>query len=169
MDPLQWMGAVRMKFQILIKTSQWSTQHWLCVNNVLWINVFWLLYHNIACSSENVWIRREMCACQTPLTSQNRSKQIFCWILMWEVNGMDVFTEWSIVIDYGLFCFVFCPEERFKFKCLNHDGFVYFINTQLFTSQDVYWWSRVDYCYFFISCLDSFWRHPFKWCNATFL
>ncbi len=38
-------------------------------------------------------------------------------------------------------------------------------------------WSCVDYCDVFISCLDSFWRHPFtaedplvsKWCNATFL
>ncbi len=38
-------------------------------------------------------------------------------------------------------------------------------------------WSGVDYCNVFISCLDSFWRHPFttdeplvsKWCNATLL
>ncbi len=35
----------------------------------------------------------------------------------------------------------------------------------------------VDYCDVFISCLDSFWRHPFtaedplksKWCDAKFL
>ncbi len=38
-------------------------------------------------------------------------------------------------------------------------------------------WGDVDYCDVIISCLDSFWRHPFtavdpllsKWCNATFL
>ncbi len=38
-------------------------------------------------------------------------------------------------------------------------------------------WSGVDNCDVFISCLDSFWRHPFtaedplvsKWCNDTFL
>ncbi len=38
-------------------------------------------------------------------------------------------------------------------------------------------WSGVDDCDVFISCLNSFWRHPFtaedplmsKWWNATFL
>ncbi len=38
-------------------------------------------------------------------------------------------------------------------------------------------WGGVDYCDVIISCLDSFWRHPFtaedpllsKWRNATFL
>ncbi len=38
-------------------------------------------------------------------------------------------------------------------------------------------WGDVDYCDAIISCLDSFWRHPFtavdplliKWRNATFL
>ncbi len=38
-------------------------------------------------------------------------------------------------------------------------------------------WGDVDYCDAIISCLDSFWRHPFtavdpllsKWRNATFI
>ncbi len=56
-------------------------------------------------------------------------------------------------------------------------------NTQLFTSQDVNWWSGVVWitcgllwCFYQLFGL-SFWRHPFtaedplvsKWCNDTFL
>ncbi len=59
---------------------------------------------------------------------------------------------------------------------------LFFTNMQLFTSQDVNWrtgvvWITCVLLWCFISCLDSFWRHPFtaedplmsKWCNATFL
>ncbi len=56
---------------------------------------------------------------------------------------------------------------------------LFITNTQLFASQyidGVMWINLVD-CDVFISCLDSFWRHPFtaedplvsKWCNAKFL
>ncbi len=52
---------------------------------------------------------------------------------------------------------------------------LFLTNTQLLSSQDVNWWSGVDYCDVFIRL--SFWRHPFtaersllrQWCNATFL
>ncbi len=37
-----------------------------------------------------------------------------------------------------------------------------FLQTHIFSSQDIMMdWSGVDYCDVFISCLDSFWRHPF--------
>ncbi len=40
--------------------------------------------------------------------------------------------------------------------------YIIITNKQLFTSQDVKIWTGVvDYCDVFISCLDSFWRHPF--------
>ncbi len=50
-------------------------------------------------------------------------------------------------------------------------------NMQLFTSQDIIWCTGVVWITdAFISCLDSFWRHPFtaedplvsKWCNAKY-
>ncbi len=55
-----------------------------------------------------------------------------------------------------------------------------FTNTQLFTSQDVTWWTGVmwNIVMFFYQLFGlSFWRHPFtaedllmsKWCNAKFL
>ncbi len=61
---------------------------------------------------------------------------------------------------------------------LKHYVFVSYKNTDFrFTRHWLMDWSCVDYCDVFISCLDSFWRHPFtpedplvsKWCNATFL
>ncbi len=50
-------------------------------------------------------------------------------------------------------------------------------NTQLFTSQDINWWTRVIVWCFYQLFELSFWRHPFtaedplvsKWCNAKFL
>ncbi len=56
--------------------------------------------------------------------------------------------------------------------------FILFItSSQIFVSQDVTRWTEiVCIVMVFISCLDSFWRHPFtaedplvsKWFNATF-
>ncbi len=60
---------------------------------------------------------------------------------------------------------------------------LFLTNTQLFTSQDINWWTGVLWitcgllwCFYQLFGL-SFWRHPFtaedplvsKWCNATFL
>ncbi len=60
---------------------------------------------------------------------------------------------------------------------------LFLTNTQLLSSQDVNWWTRVVWitcgllwCFYQLFGL-SFWRHPFtaehplvsKWCNATFL
>ncbi len=53
----------------------------------------------------------------------------------------------------------------------------FFLQSCSFSLHKMRDWSRVDYCDVFISCLDSFWRHPFtaedplvskRW-NATFL
>ncbi len=39
---------------------------------------------------------------------------------------------------------------------------MYLVCMQLFTSQDINWWSGVDYCDFFYQLFGlSFWRHPF--------
>ncbi len=82
-------------------------------------------------------------------------------------------------MDYGL---AFWPEVLFKVKnILMMDLFL--TNTQLFSSQDVNWWTGVVWftcgslwCFYQLFGL-SFWRHPFsaehtlvsKWWNATFL
>ncbi len=59
---------------------------------------------------------------------------------------------------------------------------LFLTNMQLFTSQDIYWWTGVMWincgllwCFYQLFGL-SFWRHPFtaedplvsKWCNATY-
>ncbi len=74
---------------------------------------------------------------------------------------------------YVLWTCISAGSDCLKLKCL--DGFVSF-KQQFFISQDINWWTGVDYCDVFISCLDSFWRHPFtaehpllsKRYNATF-
>ncbi len=72
--------------------------------------------------------------------------------------------------------------KKQRFQCLNY-AFVSYKRTQLFTSQDVSWWTGVLWisgvllwCFYQLFGL-SFWRHPFtavdplvsKWCNAKFL
>ncbi len=53
---------------------------------------------------------------------------------------------------------------------------LFITNMQIFTSQDINWWT-VDYLAIIVMFGLSFWRHPFtaedplmsKWYNATFL
>ncbi len=77
-----------------------------------------------------------------------------------------------------------CRRDNFCYwrKCYGLWTGILIVNNSL--KWKMSWWIYyklfrllVDYCDVFISCLDSFWRHPFtaeeplvsKWCNATFL
>ncbi len=108
---------------------------------------------------------------------QNSSKQICWWILMREDNR-----GWTFSLEEVLLWIMeyFGQKQGLKLKQYN-DGFL--TNMQLFTSQDVNWWTGVVWitcgllwCFYQLFGL-SFWRHPFtlkdplvsKWCNATFL
>ncbi len=69
---------------------------------------------NIPFSSEKsnlVWIRRKICTDQPQFTSQNSSKQISWWILIWEDNRRWTFSlEEAIlwIMDTGIvYCYVF--------------------------------------------------------------
>ncbi len=93
---------------------------------------------------------------------------------------MDFLAGGSIIMDYRLM--FFGQKQWFEVKnILMTDLFL--TNTQLFTSQDVNWWTGVVWitsgllwCFYQMFGL-SFWRHPFtaedpllsKWWNATFL
>ncbi len=80
---------------------------------------------------------------------------------------------------YGLWTYILIIflNQWFKVKRLNN-GFISYKQAAFhFHLIDSSCRLLVDYCNVFISCLDSFWRHPFtaedplvsKWWNATFL
>jgi len=102
-----------------------------------------------------VWIRREICTDQTSFTSKSCSIQI-CWE-GFEVRGRqgtDVSLEeallWIVDAYFG---------QKWQFNLKNVPIMdLFLIIMQLFTSQDVNWWTGVvwmDYCDVIISCLDS--------------
>ncbi len=79
---------------------------------------------------------------------------------------------------YELWTRILARSDGLKLKHL--DGFVSY--KQLFTSQDVDWWTGVVWITCLLWCFYqlfglSFWRHPFtaedplvsKWCNAEFI
>ncbi len=111
-----------------------------------------------------VWIRREICTDQAQFTSktvQNGSTLIFWWILMWETTADWPF-HWRTCY-YGLWTHILARSNGLKY--LNDKLFLR--NTQLFTSQDVNWWTEVVWvtwgllwCFYQLFGL-SFWRHPF--------
>ncbi len=73
---------------------------------------------------------------------------------------MDFFTGGSLIIDYWL--------KSVLMKNL------FLSNMQLFTSQDINWWSGVDYVWIIVmfrSHSDGTHSHPLvsKWCKSTFL
>ncbi len=54
----------------------------------------------------------------------------------------------------------------------------FLLQAYIFSLHDINWWTEVVWItVMLISCLDSFWRHPFtaedasvsRWCNAAFL
>ncbi len=120
MDALQWMGAVRMRVQTADKNitimhttpvhqlPSWEDKSWnksiiktlLNLNCCIWLQYEFSLLYN-AFASEKVWIRREICTDQAAFTSQNRSKQICVWILMWETTEDGLF-HWKQYETYGL-------------------------------------------------------------------
>ncbi len=119
------------------------------------------IIHNIAFSGENslVWIRREICTDQALFTTTGDG--LFHWRKCY----------------YAL-----CKLKLFKIKNVLMDLFL--TNMQLFTSQDINWWTGVVWitcgllwCFYQLFYQLSFWRHPFtaedpllsNWCNATFL
>ncbi len=90
-------------------------------------------------------------------------------------------SSFMCIQDDGIFAFGTKKAERNI--CKEAGWWICFLQTRSFslhkTVTDGLEWCGllVDYCDVFISCLDSFWRHPFtaedplvsKWCNATFL
>ncbi len=92
-------------------------------------------------SSHLIWIWKEICRDQalfTSETSQNSPKQIHWWILMWQDNRV-----WTFLLEEALLWII--------------DSYNLYTNMQLFTLQDISWWTGllVDYCDVFISCLIS--------------
>ncbi len=92
-------------------------------------------------------------------------------------QDMDLFTEESVIMENGL---IFHISYLIFKNVLMMDMFL--TNTQLLASQDINWWTGVEWItcgllwYFYQLFGLSFWRHPFtaedplvsKWCNATF-
>ncbi len=134
--------------------------------------------HYIAFSSEKVVCLNQ----ERNMHSQNNSKQICGWILMWETTGNGLF-HWR-KFYYGLWTHILARSQKvkvLKLKRLN-DGFVSY-KRAAFASQYVNWWTGgvwitcgLLWCFYQLFGL-SFWRHPFtaehsllsKWCNNKFL
>ncbi len=99
-----------------------------------------------------------------PFTSQNSSKQICGWILMWDTTG-DALFHWRTCY-YGLWT-----------QCILVKNVLMMDLFQRLSSPDVNWWTGVVWitCDVFIRL--SFWRHPFTaehpllrhWCRDAFL
>ncbi len=80
-----------------------------------------------------VWIRREICTNQALFTSQNSSKQICVWILLWDTTEDGLFTGRSVKMDS-----YFSQKHQFDVKnVLMLDLF------HLLSSPDVNWWTGV--------------------------
>ncbi len=76
-------------------------------------------------------------------TVQNSSKQICLW-LMWEEQGMDLYTGWSVIVDYGGILVI----KFFKVFLTNR----FLLDQPLMNRLESLF---VDYCDVFISCLDT--------------
>ncbi len=142
MDPLQWMGAVRMRVQtadenITIITSNphnsslsfsvlWSNKLHVFKNIIKTFLTLLLLakirdFHNIAPEKKsshlnlerNMHIPRAIYKWKQSKTVLNKHVGWF-----WGQQGMDFFTGGSIIMDYG---HIFWPwSDSLKLKCLNN-------------------------------------------------
>ncbi len=97
----------------------------------------------------------------SPVLSHIKIQPLICLELFWLESGD--FSQDSEEITFPLETTLWIMDSYFSqkqwFEVKTTDLFL--TNTQLLSSRDVNWWSGVDYCDVFISCLDSFWRHPF--------
>ncbi len=131
----------------------------------IWRNV--ALHHLLSNGSsavngcrQNESPNREICTDQASFTIQNSSKQICVWILKREDNS-----GWPSSLEELLWIMDWILVYRWNVLM---DLFL--ANTQLWLE----WCGLLDV---FISCLDSFWRHPFTaehpllrhWRSDTFL
>ncbi len=113
-------------------------------------------------------------------TVQNCSKQVW-WSLVWWTTW-DVFFSLEQALLWIMDSYF---DQKWWFEIKNILIMDLFPQTskQLFTSQDIVWWTGVVWItcgllwWFYQLFGLSFWRHPFtaedplvnKWCNATFL
>ncbi len=159
----------------LEKISITSLAHqWILFSE--WVPSGWeFCIHNTAFSSEKV-ISPESGEKSAQIKHSLQVKTVLNKYLggFWcERTTSDFFIGGSVIMDYGL---VFWPEAVvWSFNVLMMDLFL--TNTQLFTSQDVNWWTGLEWCgllWCFYQLFGlSFWRHPFtaedplmsKWCK----
>ncbi len=82
---------------------------------------FWIKYKSIIRFLQwkcvLIWIRREICSDQAPFKSQNSSKQIRGWILMWETTGDGIF-HWKMHY-YGLWTLILAKSDGLKQESSN--------------------------------------------------
>ncbi len=145
LDHLQWMGAVRMRV--------------------------WLKHHNNphhSSPSVNVLWSQKLCVCKKSKTALNKYVDGF-----WRerTTGDGLFHRRKLC--YRLWIYILARSDDLKLK-LSYWFFFFFLNMQLFTSQDVKTCVLL-WCFYLFGL--SFWRHPFtaehqlvsKWGNARIL
>ncbi len=148
MDPLQWMGAVRMRVPTADKTSWYSTSnsHDSCLSiHILWKAAIFVMYFNFKMLQVGLSIKLlstvEMSFCLNQERNVQRSS-----------NGS------SIIMDYGG---IFWPEcDSLK---LNWPWWICLYKNTAFT-QDVNRWPGImlDYLWCFYQLFGLlFWWHPF--------
>ncbi len=150
MNPLQWMCAVRIR---AVKKKHYNDIHLIHIS--LSLHILWV--------KSCVFVKKK-----TLLLSKIHYNASFCICLelFSLVNG-----AWSVHISfliqnfffwrtqfYGLRTHILAGSNGLKLKHLMIDLFP--TNTQLFTSQDVNWWTGVVWItcgllWCFISCLDA--------------
>ncbi len=125
MDPLQWMGAIRMGVQTADKSitiihttpvhhlTSWSVKLCFCIKTFLTPNCCWneSSIHNIAFSIEShlVWIRIEI---GTDLVYKQNSP---CWWILMRNNREWTFSSGErIMMDYGV-CFSW--KQQLSLRC----------------------------------------------------
>ncbi len=137
MDPLQWMGAVRMRVQTADKNIT-SNPHpsspsviscevksWMFVRNKIitetFLTLIWI-YIDSSCEKNNLLrIRKEICTDQEQFTSKNSSKQI-CWWIWGERATEGGLFHWRKHY-YGLWTYILSRSDGLKWKHLT-DTFV---------------------------------------------
>ncbi len=131
MDPLKWMGAVRMRVQTADKNITISTCNPHKAKSCMFIRnksiiktsnyCFWLKYKGLYLLLSPVTKLKEICTDQARFTLQNSFKQICWWILMGEDNR-----KLTLSLQEVLLLIILARTDSLKWKCL--DGFVSYIH-----------------------------------------